>query len=330
MSPLRMEHWSWRVCSLRLITKITTEKEFVAACSIGDVLSISRCVIDSHWVYQYFGIPCAKGYLELVKLLINKGVNKWDYALYCACNEGHMEIAKLLITKGTKSSVYYELDEDDNLWLDKALDEDDNLDFHYAMKGACLGGHLELAQLMIDHGANDWNSALYHSCEGGSHKVVDLLIRKGADNWNNGLWGACAGGHKELVEAMIARGANCFDHPFITACAGGHLEVAQFMFTKWSESSRISGTFNDVNQANLLNNAIYQACNLINRVLCNSYERDKELMFNETVKGPPNGFVLKYLRIIRWLIENGCTKCGCRQSIEEHQALYNRYLSAIK
>jgi hypothetical protein len=59
------------------------------------------------------------------------------------------------------------------------------------LKGACIGGHKELAELMIARGANDWNY---------------------------GLSGACFAGHKELAEFMIARGARDCDTCKIKTC----------------------------------------------------------------------------------------------------------------
>ena len=74
--------------------------------------------------------------------------------------------------------------------------------------GACLGGHIELVNLMISRGADDWNNGLSGACRGGHIELVNLMISRGADDWNYGLSGACYGGHIELVNLMISRGAN--------------------------------------------------------------------------------------------------------------------------
>ena len=83
--------------------------------------------------------------------------------------------------------------------------------------GACLGGYIELAELMISKGADNWNSALYDACRGGHMELAELMISKGANHWDWGLWGACEGGHLALAELMIFKGATQFDEGFRSA-----------------------------------------------------------------------------------------------------------------
>jgi hypothetical protein len=56
----------------------------------------------------------------------------------------------------------------------------DELDWNYGLHRACKGGHLDLARLMIDKGANEWNWCLLGACEGGHVDLVQLMIDKGA------------------------------------------------------------------------------------------------------------------------------------------------------
>ena len=81
-------------------------------------------------------------------------------------------------------------------------------DWNGGLSGACIGGHLELAKLMISHGANDWNWGLRGACGGGHLELVNLMIFHGANDWNHGLRGACGGDHLELAKLMIYHGAN--------------------------------------------------------------------------------------------------------------------------
>ena len=64
-----------------------------------------------------------------------------------------------------------------------------------------------LAELMIQHGANDWDAGLHGACFGGHRDLADLMIQNGANDWNGGLWRACCGGHRDLAELMIQHGA---------------------------------------------------------------------------------------------------------------------------
>ena len=74
--------------------------------------------------------------------------------------------------------------------------------------GACRGGQLELAELMISKGANYYDWGLFGACKGGHVTLAELMISKGAKDWNYGLYGACLGDHLELVQLMTSKGVN--------------------------------------------------------------------------------------------------------------------------
>ena len=57
------------------------------------------------------------------------------------------------------------------------------------------GGHMNIVQLMIECGANDWNSGLSGACEGGHIVIVQLMIERGATYCNH-----C---HKTIAEHTI-------------------------------------------------------------------------------------------------------------------------------
>jgi hypothetical protein len=50
------------------------------------------------------------------------------------------------------------------------------------LENACWGGHKDLALLMIDKGATDWNGGLAWACWGGHKDLALLMIDKGATN----------------------------------------------------------------------------------------------------------------------------------------------------
>ena len=84
--------------------------------------------------------------------------------------------------------------------------------YHYnpdkGLEEACLGGHRDLVDVMIEKGAHEWNWGLNRALFGGHRDLVDLMIIKGANDWNRGLSGACEGGHRDLVDLMILKGAD--------------------------------------------------------------------------------------------------------------------------
>ena len=73
---------------------------------------------------------------------------------------------------------------------------------------ACINGHIDIVNLMIEKGANDWNGSLFNACWNGHIDIVNLMIDKGANDWNGGLYHACYRGNIDIVNLMIEKGAN--------------------------------------------------------------------------------------------------------------------------
>jgi len=87
-----------------------------------------------------------------------------------------------------------------NCFIKKGAD-----DYNFGLYGACLGGHLDIINMMLQKGA-DVNYGLYGACLGGHLDLVNMMLQKGADvNW--GLQGACLGGHLDLIKLMLEIGA---------------------------------------------------------------------------------------------------------------------------
>jgi len=49
---------------------------------------------------------------------------------------------------------------------------------------------------------------LYFACQGGNMDIVNMMIQKGANDWNWGLWQACKDGHLDFVNTLIQKGAD--------------------------------------------------------------------------------------------------------------------------
>ncbi len=119
--------------------------------------------------------------------------------------------------------------------------------------GACLGGHLDAAKLMIEKGGKRlglkdskywgwglenqdiWSYELEAACEGGHLDIINFLIKKGAKDWDIGLRGACKGGHLDLVNLMIEKGTKNWNFGLFGACKGGHLDIVKLMLQKGAE-----------------------------------------------------------------------------------------------
>ena len=79
--------------------------------------------------------------------------------------------------------------------------------WNYGLVKSCQCGNRELADLMIEKGADYWDGGLYSACHGGNIDSANLMIEKGANDWDSGLNGACWSGNRELADLMIKKGA---------------------------------------------------------------------------------------------------------------------------
>lgn len=60
---------------------------------------------------------------------------------------------------------------------------------------------------MIKKGANKYDWALHWACMRGHINIINLLIDKGVNNFNKGFIGACNGGQSDAINLMISKGA---------------------------------------------------------------------------------------------------------------------------
>jgi hypothetical protein len=101
------------------------------------------------------------------------------------------------------------------------------------LSGACLGGHLELAEWVIEMGieeleTRDWDWALKWACEGGHLRVAKWTVEMGARNWDWTLRWACVGGHLEVAKWLVEIGATDLDWALRWACNGRHPAVVKW------------------------------------------------------------------------------------------------------
>ena len=127
-------------------------------------------------------------------------------SFYEACKKGDIKVVHNIINKG-----YLKVS-----------------DWNSGLNGACEGGYIDIVKLIIDKGSymlqkKDWNNGLYYACYGGSEglahtmNIINLLIEKGADDWNSGLDGACKGSRDNIniVKLMIDKGASNISEKYV-------------------------------------------------------------------------------------------------------------------
>ena len=75
-------------------------------CMNNNVIKIIKLIkidLEWNWGLKY---ACAYGYINIVRLLIEKGANDRNYALYYACRYCHTDIVKLMIEKDANKCTW--------------------------------------------------------------------------------------------------------------------------------------------------------------------------------------------------------------------------------
>lgn len=167
---------------------------------------------DLYWIKGQLGEDTIieateKGYVDLVKSLINSGVDPNTQnefrgtVLTCASSYNNLEIVKILISAGANVD----------------LNDSDN---NYGIINASLTNNLDMVRILINAKAdvnvfnNNGDTALIWASCNNNPKMVKLLIEAGADidakshTGNTALIIAASGGYIEVVELLMAAGAD--------------------------------------------------------------------------------------------------------------------------
>ena len=135
-------------------------------------------------------------------------------------------------TSSSESKVYYTENLCLNQWLKWSLDPDEKYSLAF---GVGFEDYILWNMKTINSASNrkspfQSSEQLFYSCMHGLRNILNLLIEHGANDWDSGFRGACAGGHLDLVKLMINKGATFIDNGFLNACEHGHLEIVEMLF----------------------------------------------------------------------------------------------------
>ena len=72
-------------------------------------------------------------------------------------------------------------------------------------KTAALNGHLNIVELMLEKGADDFNEAMAMAAISGQVHIVRLMLDCGADDFNETKQTAASQGHLNIVKLIQER-----------------------------------------------------------------------------------------------------------------------------
>uniref|UniRef100_A0A8D2LN87 Ankyrin repeat domain 17 n=1 Tax=Varanus komodoensis TaxID=61221 RepID=A0A8D2LN87_VARKO len=204
---------------------------------------------------------CAGGYVDVVKALLESGASIEDHnenghtPLMEAGSAGHVEVARVLLENGAGINTHSNEFKESALTLacykgiplciyfffvNMPADS-----FESPLTLAACGGHVELAALLIERGANleevndEGYTPLMEAAREGHEEMVALLLGQGAninaqteETQETALTLACCGGFLEVADFLIKAGADIelgCSTPLMEAAQEGHLELVKYL-----------------------------------------------------------------------------------------------------
>ncbi len=98
-------------------------------------------------------------------------------------------------------------------WSWQLSNRSDNSVLIHASDDGCL----EIVNLMLERGANYYNTAMRWASQNDHRDIVKLMLELGADDYNQALINASYHGHFEIVKMMVELGATIISDALIIA-----------------------------------------------------------------------------------------------------------------
>ncbi len=155
---------------------------------------------------------CEYNRLDWVRLAIQHGLQDYNDGLSSAVKHNHIEVVKLLIKQGATNMNECFRDyvaKTNNYEMAHVLMP--YINGHNAiLKEAITGQKIEMAQLLINQGANNFTECLYIAVRNSDVKAVDLLLKYKVDGFNECLKIAVEQCCIPIMRMLIKAGANNF------------------------------------------------------------------------------------------------------------------------
>ncbi len=212
----------------------------------------------SEWSWTYnvlVEIASEKGYIGIVRLLLDKGANvnaqgeHYGSALQIASLRGYVDIVRLLLDKGADVNAQGEHF------------------FGNALQAASWGCHAEIARLLLDRGVDVnvqggyYGSALQAASYEGHAEIARLLLDKGANvnaqcgGYGNALQAASYKGCTEIARLLLDKGSNVnaqggeYGNALQAALWRDNTNIARFLLDKDADVNAQGGTYGNALEA---------------------------------------------------------------------------------
>ena len=212
--------------------------DIFAACKQGDIDRVRDLILGGTSVNitdtdgrSLLFYACLHNHEEIVQCLIKQGSNVnlqehkhgWS-ALYVAAYKDRMAIAQLLINYGVdinaKSQPRILNGESDDVMKSGTSSNISNISYETALHAAAKKGHISMAKLLLENGANPNANAelkvtpLHLACFKDHVKMTEIMFTYGADpnipifDGSTPLIWACQGNKIHMVGLLLQNGAN--------------------------------------------------------------------------------------------------------------------------
>ncbi len=101
---------------------------------------------------------------------------------------------------------------------------------------ASYDGCLEIVNLMLERGANYYNTAMGWASKNDHQDIVKLMLDLGATDYNQAMINASAYGHFEIVKWMVQKGASDYKMALELARHYKHRKIIEYLTSLMSEN----------------------------------------------------------------------------------------------
>jgi len=193
--------------------RINKDYKFRKACINNYIISIIKIQRECGLNFG-LNLACKYGHIELVKILIDYGADKFGYAFNISCIYGHINIAKLLIGNISNKWKKYGCNNAlKNGYYDIVILLVNNGIKKLDLCNASYGGNLEIVKLCIEKGCNNYKDAFLWACSFNRFNIIDYFLEKkyitikNIHIWNKVMSIAIRNNNYKLLKISISYGA---------------------------------------------------------------------------------------------------------------------------